>query len=644
MKIKKNNNIKFGAAVAVIILLIATVNYLFFTEPPKNENTEELAERPVIDDRINPDIYQGLTVEILRMRARGIIDAITSSGSGWKNPPEFYFIIEVDGEVGDASEVESAGGVVGSGTFNEWDTFQKECRTNFKVPIEDQKTSDVKITIMEIERSGLFGRRENHVEKLSIDLVFDYRTGHWSGDDYLCDEDGYGRVLSDDYELRFNIYPSDYDHDWVPYWTEVNVYGTDPTYPDCLEDPDDDGVPTWWEWKYGYDPLTWDNHMILDPDIDGIKNIDECDLYRYGANPFNPDVFVEIDFMKKNPDKFFDTEHTVPEESQQMVIERLSQYGISTYFDDGWPDGPVNGGGEYLEYVDVIDEIVGGHMARWYKHNFAIDRKGVFRYFVMAANAGINTASEYNTFDHVIMDNSPKKTYLIRGAFTQKRQAFVIGQGILHELGHSMGIVPLLHYGVDNMPGGNTQWPESLTQEQWEKINVQYKSVMNYNYMFFAFPKEKRHFFEYSDGTNGEYDFDDLSNLYIATFTMDQAIVETPIIRTSGDFEDFVWTDKNPDPVHSGWDLDENLTREYGSKLEKMRFDIDNAVSYEYRIYIKTNGQSERKDVRIYTKPSIEPPAIWSLIAEGEIDVKNDALILYSFDGIYQELLTHLQP
>ncbi len=636
-----NKNSKKIVSIAIVLILILAGILIYVEYAEKSQTISEKSEDIfVVDDRINPYIYQGLTVEILRIRNRGIVDAMTTPGIRVPKPPEFYYIVEVDGEVGDASELEAAGGVTGSGTFSEWDTFLKECRTNFKVPNdkEGQQKSNVKITIMEIEKSGLFGRKEKHVEKMSVDLVFDYRTNSWTGDDYLRDDDGYGRVLGEEYELRFNIYASDYDHDYVPYWTEVNVLGTDPTFADGFNDPDGDGIPTWWELKYGYDPLTWNNHELLDPDLDGISNLDEYKLYRYGADPFNPDVFVEVDFMEKNPNKLFDFEHIVHEESQQMIIERLSQYGISAYFDDGWPDGPVNGGGEYLEFVEVIDEIVGGHMARWYKHNFPDERKGVFRYFVMAYNAGLNTASEYNRYDHVIMDNSPQKTLFKRFAWTPKRQRFVVAQGILHELGHSMGIVPLLHYGVDNMPVGNVQWPESITDEEWEKINVQYKSVMNYNYMFQSFSPAKRYFFDYSDGTNGEYDFDDIANLYLVTFTMDAAILESPKIRY-GTFEEFEWNDKNPDPVHSGWELDENLTEKYRSMLCSLRFDIDNAAEYDYRIYVKTDITQKGRDIRIYTKPVIEPPAIWSLIAEADINREDNTLEFYCFDTIYQEIL-----
>ena len=630
----ENIALKLIAVITVAIVLFAGLIVVFTEEEKKTD--KEKKEEIVVDDRINPLIYQGLTVEVLRMRNRGLLERMTSFGTSWKQCPEYYFVIEVDGEVGDASKVEAAGGVTGSGTFTEWDTMLKECRTNFKVPEaeEGKDTSNVKITIMELQRTGLFGRNENHEEKLSIDLTFDYRTGHWTGDDHLKDEDGYGHVLGTDYELWFNLYESDYDHDKIPFWTEVNVYGTDPMVNDGFDDPDGDGVASWWEWKYGYNPMSWDNHKLLDPDMDGVENIEEYMLADYFADPFHPDVYVETDFMEKNPNKLFDLNHVIYEESQQMLIERLSEYGISAYFDDGWPDGPINGGGEYLEFVPVIDEIVGGHMARWYKHNFPDERKGVFRYFIMAYNAGVNTASEYNNYDHVVMDSSPKKMFLNRFAFTPKRMRVVVAQGLLHELGHSLGIVPLLHYGVDNMPNGNIQWPNAITDEEWAKINEQYKSVMNYNYMYSVF---NRNFFEYSDGSHGDYDYDDEANLYLPTFQMDAAIVETPDVRNIG-FSELEWTDKNPDPVYEGWMLDENLTEEYVEDLSAFRFDIDNAMDYNYRIYVKSSENGENKHIRIYTKPVIDPPALWTLIKEGELK-DNGSIELYSFDDEVNVLL-----
>jgi len=643
MNFKQKKIIMIGAVGLVVLLLTILAFYFFFNEQ-EIVNEEHPFEEIVIDDQINPYIYQGLTVEILRMRNHGIIEKMFTMGYSWKNPPEFYYIVEVDGEIGNASVVEGAGGITGSGTFSEWDTFLKECRTNFKVPVEGQKTSNVSISIMEIQRVGLFGKRDKHVEKLSVDLVLDYRTGHWTGDDYLGDLDGYGHVLGDEYEIRFNIYASDYDHDHVPYWTEVNIFGTDPTSADGFDDPDCDGIPTWWELKYGYDPFTLDNHIILDPDLDAMSNINEYKLYRYGADPFYPDVFVEVDFMEKNPTRFFDLDHIMYKETQQMIIEKMSRYGISIYFDDGWPTGPVNGGGEYVDFVETLDEMVGGHMSRWYKNNFPDERKGVFRYLQIVYNAGLITASEFNKFDHILMDSSPIKVYTRQFALTSRLKRVMQAKGILHELGHTMGLVPGAFVGIDNMPQGNLQWPETLTDEEWSKVNKDYRSIMNYN---FVFPWgnniiKDRKFFDFSEGSNGEYDFNDVTHFYLPTFTMDAAILESPRMRDLS-FDYFEWIDKDPDPVHCGWIYDENLTKKYESQLSRLRFDIDNAVEYYYRIYFKEDGSQKGRNVRIYSKPNVKPiPALWSLIAEAHLNNQDNTLEFYSFDVIYSELLDRI--
>ena len=641
----KKGTVKLMAVVAIAIILLAGLIIVF--ESQKEEEVEEQEEVFVVDDRINPYIYQGLTVEVLRMRNRGLLDKISKVGTSWRKCPEYYYVVEVDGEVGDSSEVEAAGGVKGSGAFTEWDTMLKECRTNFKVPNEKegQKTSDVKITIMEIQKSGLLGRNEKRVEKLSVDVVFDYRTGHWTGNDYLKDKDGYGHVLGDEYELWFNIYESDYDHDYIPYWTEVNIYGTDPTVNDGYDDPDCDGIPSWWEWKYGYDPMTWDNHEKLDPDVDGVENIEEYMMADFFSDPFHPDVYIEVDFMEKNPNKLFDFEHVMCEEAQQMVIEKMSRYGISVYFDDGWPDGPVNGGGEYLEFVETIDEIVGGHMARWYTHNFADERKGVFRYLVMSYNAGCITASKFNTYDHILMDNSPQKVLIRRFAWTPRLQKFIQGKGTLHELGHTIGLVPAAFVGIDSMPQGNYQWPETLTDEEWAKVNVEYRSIMNYNYMF-PYGKnfiEDFSFLDFSDGTNGEWDFNDLIHFYLPTFEIDSSILESPYVRY-GTFENYEWTDKDPDPVHSGWEYDENLTEDFANQLSGLRFDIDNAVDYYYRVYVKTDDNTgQDRGIRIYTKPEIKPiPAVWTLIGEGQLSAEEKTLEIYSYEDQVEHVLSML--
>jgi hypothetical protein len=242
------------------------------------------------------------------------------------------------------------------------------------------------------------------------------------------------------------------------------------------------------------------------------------------------------------------------------------------------------------------------------------------------------------------MDNSPRKVLINRIAWTKRLQRVVMGKGTLHELGHTLGIVPAAHPGIDNMPQGNYQWPETLTDEEWEKVNVEYKSIMNYNYVFpygLNF-MEDFSFFDFSDGTNGEFDFNDLTHFYLPTFQMDASILESPQIRY-GTFDDFEWIDKDPDPIYDGWVYEKNLTEKFKQDFSALRFDIDNAVEYNYRVYIKTDETEQGRGIRIYAKPNVKPiPSLWSLIAECHFEENDNDFEFYSFQQIYNELLQYI--
>ena len=59
-------------------------------------------------------------------------------------------------------------------------------------------------------------------------------------------------------------------------------------------DTDGDGAPDWWEIKWGYNPNVWEDHAHLDPDGDGLSNLEECYMDQDGASPFHKDVFLEL--------------------------------------------------------------------------------------------------------------------------------------------------------------------------------------------------------------------------------------------------------------------------------------------------------------------------------------------------------------
>ena len=286
-------NIKLLAVLVITILVIAGLSAYIILNYEEDEEPEKETDEFELDDKISPYTNQGLIVEVSRIRNRNLLDKMLVLGIDWRNTPSFYYTIEVDEKLGS-----SEGNIGSNGVFNKWDTFGEESTMSFYAN-EEQETSNVKITIVEQVKTGLLKRRVNDVEKETINLVYDYRTGRWIGDDSFMDEDGAGHYLGEEYEIWFDIYQSDFDNDRIPYWVESNFLNTNPTVDDSKLDPDNDGIPTAWEWKWGYDPNTWDDHMNLDPDIDGIENIEEYQMRKWFANPYQPDIYIETDGMQK---------------------------------------------------------------------------------------------------------------------------------------------------------------------------------------------------------------------------------------------------------------------------------------------------------------------------------------------------------
>ena len=55
---------------------------------------------------------------------------------------------------------------------------------------------------------------------------------------------------------------------------------------------------------------------------------------------------------------------------------------------------------------------------------------------------------------------------------------------------------------------------------------------------------------------------------------------------------------------------------------------------------MKTDDAQEGRGIRIYTKPNVKPiPALWTLIGEGELDITENSLELYSFNQLFEELI-----
>ncbi|MBN1280595.1 MAG: hypothetical protein JXA00_03000, partial [Candidatus Thermoplasmatota archaeon] len=484
------------------------------------------------------------------------------------------------------------------------------------------------------------GRRTSDVEQESITVTYDYRTGRWSGDDSLMDTDGYGHYLGETFEIWFNLYQIDYDNDFIPYWTEVNVLRTDPTVDDSTLDPDNDGIPTTWEWKWGYDPFTWDDHNNLDPDLDGLDNCEEYQMAKYFSNPFYENIYYEVDYMGSGG--LNDPPHIFFEESQQGIIERFAENNIQLIFDYGWPDGPSNGGGQELPHINKISQD-SGMMLQFYEHYFSNERKGIFRYLVIGHGGGFQHPSKNNIFDStqvsyvssklprplkIITDFQSSNIYnfIVMGVVpTQRGKRVWLGSLILHEMAHScsVGADSCRFEGIDNISYGLFILPNKEYKNTWG----QYHSVLNYLYC--NYPTT----FDLSHGDNGPpYDQDDWSMMFVGFFQYNTELVEEPYYEpTAG--ESLV-TSEQPGPT--GYVYDPTLTNKYiqqiGSYSPNPRFGVNWSV---YRLVDKEQ-YPDYKDVKVFAQPDIKTTQQWVLNREADLD-DNGEFVFYSFDEIMEE-------
>lgn len=610
--IQKDNKFMIGAAIFVALIIILSGLYYAVAYFGGDDVTPEEPkdEEVTIDDQISPLTNQGIIVQFDRFRNRGLLDEILKMGTSWKNPPKFYYLATIDGLEYSSKDVAAAGGASGEMFYETWDTMFQENRIMKDID-EEQETSTVTIKIMQQESAGLLGFQTQDTVKEEIHLTYDYRTGRWSGDDNFKDDDGYGHYVGETYELWFKVYQTDYDGDYIPYWTEVNVLGTNPRQDDSMLDPDGDGITTDWEWFWGYDPHSNDDHVNLDPDIDGIQNIEEFQMAKYFADPFVPDIYMETDGMERGG--IIDGPHVFYEETGQIMMERFTEHGMNLYIGNGWPGGPLNGGGELLTHYDTISQE-SGVMLQFYKNHFADDRKGIFRYTIVGHQAGFCIPSTLNRYDTIVVDSSLYRL-VMRQAFTPRTQRIVLAAATLHELGHSLGIAPWTFEGNDNLTFAASRQARQEYADTWGD----YYSVMNYYHIW------DKKLVDYSTGENGPpYDQNDYAHFYLPTFEIDNNAMEDPELELPG--KDRI-VDLDILPLGDSWKIEENLTSEYQSIFAKDRYienvnvDILVFVPEDFSMEDATNGTP----VKVFAKPLVQPTySQYSLIAEGTLDHNGD--------------------
>ncbi|MDG6219358.1 MAG: hypothetical protein QCI00_07945, partial [Candidatus Thermoplasmatota archaeon] len=472
-KLNKKNTHILIAVVFVIILLGSVLLYSVFTvdkvkeliEEPKPtvpitqlitktyaelEKEDLLEYIDIVDNRISPYANQGLILEVLRIRHRGLLDKLMNPGLAWRTKPEFYFISEID-------EMKYESNIVGQHRdyteilFNTWDSIFQENKV-VRTAQQEQETSQVTLTIIEREPIGLLGLRTRDVEKDSFTVTYCYRTGRWTGDNYFGHPEGYGYYLGDTFEVWFNMYQTSPINDKIPYWAKVNILGLDPAVDYSDRDIDGDGIPVEWEWKWGYDPFTWDDHNNLDPDMDSLSNIQEYELTQYFADPFIENLYVEVDFMERTRRFLSDPPTVFYEETKQGLIERYAQHNIKAFFDDGWPNTPLNGGGQNVPAVETLSQD-SGMILQYYNNYFPDERKGSFIYLLLGyrVGGGYQHPAVGNVYDTIYVWDIPFDVFTpikhlvawIGYGRSPTPRGVRIGQGglVLHELGHFGGIV-----------------------------------------------------------------------------------------------------------------------------------------------------------------------------------------------------------
>jgi hypothetical protein len=631
MDVKQRQKLLMGVSLLVTACFLGLGLYVYFEYyAARREILSEEPIVPVIDDRISPYDNQVLVLEVLRIRHRGLLETLLKPGSSWKTTPSFYFISNMDDLEYVSKDVQQHF-TKKEVLFHTWDTMFQENKIMRDV-VQEQETSQVTLTIVERENIGVLGLRTRDVPKDSFTVTYCYRTGRWTGDDSFGDPDGYGYYLGDTFEIWFNLYQPDIDGDFIPYWTEVNILGTDPTVDDRYTDHDGDGVSTYWEWRWGYDPRTWDDHAALDPDMDSITNSREYQLEKWFASPFIENLYVEVDHMERGG--INDPPHVFLEESKQGLIERFAQHNIKAFFDNGWPNSPANGGGQVLPHIEMLSQD-SGMILQFYNNYFPDERKGTFIYLVIGHGGGFQHPAKGNIYDTIQISYTPMSVAPVKLAFdffvfgklpTPRGIRVALGAVIMHELAHFGGINHDTFQGIDNYTFGHHRFQTKQYKETWG----QYRSVMNYAVMY------RPNLFDYSHGQNGPpYDQNDWANLFFGGWSRPSLRVEEPYYDALKGRREI---DIEAPPI-TGYIFDRNLTEEYikhrGDWSPNTRWSVEWAV---YRL-VEKEQYPHYRDIKVFVRPkdiANSYQSFWSLYKEGDLDSDGNVLF-YCFDTLVKQ-------
>jgi hypothetical protein len=520
--------LKLIMSVFLISIFLISMNVSAISINNQNISNENENKKPLLKSNhdyskdIEPLGDLGLTFIIKEIRAYDRIDAISD--------PDFFVRLIVNGDRYQSKI---------------WHN-QKYVKEEYQIPIdlpEDQENVSITIQLWDwnLGLNRLCDISNNFDGNFKyVNIEYNTKNGHWKGDDSISyyqpppDPSGYGRLngcddntydrQNRDCELIFDIVQTDPDGDGIPSWTEENIFGTDPAVDDTGRDDDGDGVPIEWEYKWGhiltggwhgppeniwfYDPFKWEDHDNMDPDKDGLDNVEEYLTSAWGSDPHRQDIFLELDQMEIQDGK---GAH-VPQLAKDELRDAFGKHNIAFIIDDHEED--IMTGGELIPFIEVLTDwnAASNLRERYFLHmNQNNWRKGVFHYAVVVCS---HERAEGFAFDgdSFLLDSTyceeMSRFSIINVLATKKitreeREAKVYASLMMHETGHVLGIYSGNTRGCDNR---NTYQPWQLGFWKWGN----YRSCMNYRWVM--------DIVDYSDGTHGKNDFDDWARIDLTLF------------------------------------------------------------------------------------------------------------------------------
>jgi len=250
-------------------------------------------------------------------------------------------------------------------------------------------------------------------------------------------------------------------------------------------DTDSDGLPDWWEEEFDYEETVWDDHTNLDPDGDALNNFEECYAYSWGADPYQKDIFIEFDHIKSNHP---DTSNVLPQEYIEQMQESFAEHDIVLHVDQGELEG-----GEEIPYVANFNfgELVDFYWDYFLHNDLNNPRKNIFHYGLIC-DQGPGNGFAFVGWAH--LNSFCISADVISGTQPIFERGWLITCGSMHETGHTLGLLPDDFGGNDNHAAIKPKYTDF-----WYYRN--YKSCMNYRYVYSIL--------DYSDGDNGEVDYND---------------------------------------------------------------------------------------------------------------------------------------